>query len=197
MARPRTFDEDRVLEAAMHAFWANGYEATSTRDLCEAVGLDRSSVYNAFTSKHELFKRVLTRYVNATTDTQLEILQDPTRSAAERIRALLGEIVDGEMENRRSGHPGCLTVNTTVEFAGRDAEIAALLERDLARRLEALRTVIETGRRAGDITSTRDSGDLARFLNAVIAGIRVTAQGGADRAALESIAATAVDALTA
>ncbi|MGI5227475.1 hypothetical protein [Actinoallomurus sp. CA-142502] len=72
-----------------------------------------------------------------------------------------------------------------------------MLERDLARRLEALRTVIEIGRRAGDITFTRDSGDLARFLNAVIAGIRVTAQGGADRAALESIAATAVDALTA
>ncbi|WP_329258597.1 TetR/AcrR family transcriptional regulator [Actinoallomurus sp. NBC_01490] len=196
MARPRTFDEDRVLEAAMHAFWTNGYEATSTRDLCEAVGLDRSSVYNAFESKHELFKRALTRYIDTTTAGQLEILEDRERSAVERIRALLRTIVDGEMENRRNGHPGCLTVNTTVELAGRDAEVAALLERDLARRLDVIRTVIETGRRTGEITSTRDSDDLARFLNAVIAGIRVAAQGGADRLALEAIAATALDALT-
>ncbi|GAA4616546.1 TetR/AcrR family transcriptional regulator [Actinoallomurus liliacearum] len=195
MARPRTFDEDRVLDAAMHAFWANGYEATSTRDLCEAVGLDRSSVYNAFTSKRELFKRVLTRYIEAMTGPQLEILEDEERSAAERIRALFDLIIDGESENRRDGHPGCLTVNTTVELAGRDPEIDRLLERDLARRLAALRNVLAVGRRTGDVTSARDADDLARFLNAVIAGIRVAAQGGADRPVLAAIAATALDAL--
>ncbi|MFI7423092.1 TetR/AcrR family transcriptional regulator [Nonomuraea sp. NPDC049684] len=49
----------------MRTFWANGYESTSTRDLCEALGLDRSGVYNAFTNKRELFKRALTRYMDA------------------------------------------------------------------------------------------------------------------------------------
>src|SRR4051794_39983970 len=196
MARPRTFDDGRVLDAAMRAFWANGYEATSTRDLCEAVGLDRSSVYNAFSSKRELFKRALLRYVETMTAAQLEILEDQSRPAIDRIRALLDGAVDSEEENRRNGHSGCLTVNTTVEFAGRDPEIARLLDRDLARRLEALQAAIETGRRDGSITSTRDPGDLARFVNAVIAGIRVVARGGADRVALTAIAATAMDALT-
>ncbi|TVT31356.1 TetR family transcriptional regulator, partial [Amycolatopsis rhizosphaerae] len=37
---------------------------------------------------------------------------------------------------------------------------------------------------------------LARFLNAIVGGIRVSAQGGADRPALEAIAATGMDALT-
>ncbi|OUC94563.1 TetR/AcrR family transcriptional regulator [Streptosporangium minutum] len=197
MARPRTFDEDRVLDAAMQAFWENGYEATSTRDLCEVVGLDRSSVYNAFESKHGLFARVLTRYIDSTTATQLEILEDRERSAVERIRALFAGIVEVESASRRDGRGrGCLTVNTTVELAGRDPEIARLLDRDMARRLESLKAVIAAGRRDGDITSPRDPDSLARFLNAVIAGIRVAAQGGADRAALEGIAATAVDALT-
>ncbi|MET8340081.1 TetR/AcrR family transcriptional regulator [Streptosporangium canum] len=197
MARPRTFDEDRVLDAAMRAFWENGYEATSTRDLCEVVGLDRSSIYNAFKSKHELFTRVLTRYIDSTTAAQLEILEDRERSAAERIRALFAEIIEVESANRRDGRGrGCLTVNTTVELAGRDPEIARLLDRDMARRLESLKAVIAAGRRDGDITSPRDPDSLARFLNAVIAGIRVAAQGGADRAVLEGIAATAVDALT-
>ncbi|MEV0408188.1 hypothetical protein [Actinoallomurus sp. NPDC050550] len=79
---------------------------------------------------------------------------------------------------------------------GRDPEIAQLLDRDLARRLEALRGVIEVGRHDGGIISARDPGDLARFVNAVIAGIRVAARGGADRTALTAIAATAMDALT-
>lgn len=178
----------------MRAFWANGYEATSTRDLCEAVGLDRSSVYNAFNSKHELFKRALTRYIDTTNAVQLEILENEERLAVDRIRALLGLIIDSESENQSNGHPGCLTVNTTVELAGRETEIAQLLERDMVRRLGTLQAVIAAGQRAGDIASTRDSEALARFLNAVIAGIRVAAQGGADRHALEAIAATAMDA---
>jgi TetR/AcrR family transcriptional regulator, transcriptional repressor for nem operon len=197
MARPRTFDEDQAVDAAMRAFWANGYEATTTEDLCAATGLGRSSIYNTFTSKHDLFMRALVRYVESMNAVQLGLLADERRTPMERIRALLTAIVDGELTHRRDGRSlGCLTVNTTVELAGRDPEAARLLERDLERRLDALRAVIASGQRAGEIGSTRGPEVLARFLNGVIAGIRVAGQGGADRAALESIAATALDALT-
>ncbi|RSN11673.1 TetR family transcriptional regulator [Nonomuraea sp. WAC 01424] len=196
MARPRSFDEDRVLDTAMRTFWANGYESTSTRDLCEALGLDRSSVYNAFTNKRELFKRALTRYMDATTADQQQILDDHELPATERIRALFARILRTEAENRRDGHGlGCLTVNTTMELAGRDPEIALMLARDTERRIAGLTTAIRDGRRDGDIGSTRDPAELARFVNAVIAGIRVAAQGGADDATIEAVAATAMDAL--
>ncbi|CAM5616075.1 TetR/AcrR family transcriptional regulator OS=Streptomyces alboniger OX=132473 GN=CP975_01015 PE=4 SV=1 [Streptomyces alboniger] len=72
-----------------------------------------------------------------------------------------------------------------------------MLERDLAKRLAALGASVRAGQRDGDITSGRDADTLARYLNAVIGGMRVSAQGGADRAALEAIAATALDALAA
>ncbi|MEU1725300.1 TetR/AcrR family transcriptional regulator [Actinomadura sp. ATCC 39365] len=196
MARPRSFDEDRALDTAMRTFWANGYESTSTRDLCEVLGLDRSSVYNAFTNKRELFKRALTRYMDATTADQLRILDDHELPAIERIRALFARILRTEAENRRDGHGlGCLTVNTTMELAGRDPEIALMLARDAERRAAGLSAVIRSGQRDGDIGSTRDPAELARFVNAVIAGIRVAAQGGADDATIEAIAATAMDAL--
>ncbi|MEV0083164.1 TetR/AcrR family transcriptional regulator [Saccharopolyspora sp. NPDC050642] len=196
MARPRLFDEERALEAAMRTFWANGYEATSTQDLCEATGLGRSSIYNTFSSKHDLFMRALTRYINTTSAVQLAILEDSGRSEVDRIRALLAVIVDTELENRRDGRSfGCLTVNSTVELAGRDPETAKLLDRDTEARLAALRAVIEAGQRDGGIASARDADSLARFLNAVIGGMRIAGQAGADRAVLESIAETAMDAL--
>lgn len=197
MARPRTFDEERALDAAMRAFWANGYEATSTQDLCDATGLGRSSIYNTFSSKHDLFTRALARYIDLMTTPQLELLQDERVPGLERIRALFTRVIDTEFEVRGDGPSfGCLTVNTTVELAGRDRRAAEMLERDLARRLAALRVAVESGQRAGDITSTRDADALARFLNAVVGGMRVAAQGGADRPTLETIAATAMDALT-
>ncbi|GAA2423908.1 TetR/AcrR family transcriptional regulator [Streptomyces macrosporus] len=198
MARPREFDEARALDAAMRTFWEKGYESTSTQDLCEATGLGRSSIYNTFTSKRDLFLRSLEHYVDTMTGTQVAVLEDESSPPLERLRTLLDLIVDGEIENRSDGRAiGCLTVNTTVELSGRDPDVTRLLERDLARRLAAFRAVISAGQRGGDIASERDADALARFLNAVIGGMRVSAQGGADRATLEAIAATTLDALAA
>jgi TetR/AcrR family transcriptional regulator, transcriptional repressor for nem operon len=197
MPRPRTFDEDRALEAAMHTFWANGYEATTTEDLCAATGLGRSSIYNTFSSKHELFRRALLRYVETTTAAQLAILEDAGRPPVERLRAVFTAVLDGEMANRRAGRSlGCLTVNTTVELAGRDPEAARIIERDAERRTAALRLAIDAGQRSGEIASRRDPEALARYLTAVIGGMRLAGQGGADRGTLQSIADTALDALT-
>ncbi|XVS66160.1 TetR/AcrR family transcriptional regulator [Actinosynnema sp. CA-299493] len=196
MPRPRQFDEEQALDAAMRTFWLNGYEATSTEDLCRATGLGRSSIYNTFTSKHELFKRALIRYTELMTANQVALLEDETREPEDRLRDLFDAIIDGEVANRRDGRGiGCLTVNTTVELAGRDREAAALIELDQRRRLDALEAVISAGRRDGRFTSGREPGELARFVNAVIAGIRVAGQGGADIPTLKAIANTALEAL--
>ncbi|MEU0738457.1 helix-turn-helix domain-containing protein [Streptomyces sp. NPDC006134] len=198
MARPRTFEEERALDAAMRTFWEKGYEATSTQDLCDATGLGRSSIYNTFKSKHDLFERALAHYLDTKRAVQLALLEDAGRPAAERVRALLAMVVEGEAEHRTAtGRAlGCLGVNSVVELGARDAKTASLLERDAALRLAAYRAVMEAGRRDGSITSARDPGALARFLNATVAGLRVSSQGGAGRSALEAIADTAMDALT-
>ncbi|MER7695611.1 MULTISPECIES: TetR/AcrR family transcriptional regulator [unclassified Streptomyces] len=196
MARPRQFDEERALDAAMRTFWEYGYEATSTQDLCDATGLGRSSIYNTFRSKRELFARSLARYLDAMADDQCAVLDDPSRSPGGRVRALLDKIVADEFDHRPDGRSlGCLGVNTTVELAARDPEAARLLDRDAARRMRSLSGVIAAGQRDGSIVSARAPDALARYVNAVIGGMRVAAQGGADRAAVQAVADTALDAL--
>lgn len=197
MGRPRQFDERQAVAAACQAFWAKGYEATSTQDLCEATGLGRSSIYNTFTSKDHLFRRALAHYIETMTTRQLAVLEGESGSALERIRALLAMHVDGEMENRDLGRaPGCFTVNTFTEpVSVDDPEVARLLAKDLERRLDSFRAVIAEGRRDGSIRSSRDPDGLAWYLSSVIAGMRIASQAGADRAALEQIVAAGADAL--
>lgn len=190
MARPRTFEEDRAIEAAMRAFWIAGYEATSTQDLCEATGIGRSSIYNTFTSKHDLFERALRRYMDSKNAVVIELLESPA-PIREKIRTLLWQAVEPDTEDP----PGCLVVNTLVELAPRDPAIAAHLGRDQERRLTAFRTAIEAGQRAGEIAADKDPSALAHFVVATIGGLRVMARGGADRDALAAVATTALGAL--
>ena len=74
--RPRTFDEEAVLDALTALFWRQGYEATSMADIVEASGLNKSSLYNTFGSKQELFATILDRYVDMLS---LIHISEPTR----------------------------------------------------------------------------------------------------------------------
>ena len=58
----KQFDSDAVLDKAMQAFWARGYEATSMQDLVDCMGINRGSLYATFGDKHSLFIQALRRY---------------------------------------------------------------------------------------------------------------------------------------
>jgi TetR/AcrR family transcriptional repressor of nem operon len=190
MARPREFDEDSALDAAMRAFWRAGYEATSTEDLCAATGLGRSSVYNTFRSKRSLFERSLGRYMTARTDAAVALLERPA-PIREKLSELLRETVDPPSDDP----VGCLVVNSLVELAPRDEEIGAALTRDQARRHEALRVALAAARSDGELGPAANPDALAYFVMATISGMRVMARGGADRAALASVAETTLAAI--
>ncbi len=178
------------MDAAMRAFWEAGYEGTSTQDLCAATGLGRSSIYNTFASKHDLYQRALRRYM-ASKNSDAFALLERSGTAKDKVRSLLWRIVDAPADDPL----GCLVVNATVELGRRDPEVTELLRADLERRMAALTAMIEAGQRAGEIDNARSATHLAHFVVATIGGMRVSARGGADRETLEAIANVALSCL--
>ncbi|WP_433477298.1 TetR/AcrR family transcriptional regulator [Spirillospora sp. CA-142024] len=188
MARPRKFDEGRAVEAAMRAFWTAGYEATSTQELCTATGLGRSSIYNTFASKRELFVKALSHYMDVRTARLIELLQDGDGPVRERLRTVLEWAVAPDEDDPS----GCLVVNATVELGPHDPGVAERLERDRRRRFATLKAAIEDGMRAGEIDPGKDADALAHYMISTISGIQVAARGGAGRDTLRTIADTAM-----
>lgn len=198
MARPRKFDEDDVLSASAGLFRVNGFADTSTEQLCEASGLGRSSLYNTFDSKDELFVRSLEHYTAATRARQEEILSTPDTTAAERIRMLLEAIVDEEDEAARHDHAaGCMTVNTLMapDHRRRDNRVDSILSRDLQLRLDSLTSTIRMGIADGSVTDSLTPEAGAWLVITVVSGIRVSAQAGADPPTLRRVALAGVHAL--
>ncbi|HWD82185.1 MAG TPA: TetR/AcrR family transcriptional regulator [Kribbella sp.] len=172
MARPRTFDEERAVDAAMRVFWTTGYEATSTQDLCAATGLGRSSIYNTFNSKRDLFDRALRRYAERFTAAQLEVIQDAGLPIRERIRRILWTAVEPEPDDPA----GCFVINTIVELGPKDPEIVELLDRDHELKLVALTTAIKAAQAAGEVGAEQDAATLAQYVFTVLGGLRVAAR---------------------
>ncbi|OQR64393.1 TetR family transcriptional regulator [Streptomyces maremycinicus] len=191
MGRPRSFDETAVLDAAAAEFRVHGFAETSTEQLCEAAGVRRSSLYNTFVSKDELFVRALERYVAAYREHRTQLLTDSRLSGAERLRGLMEGVVEEERAAREQGHAaGCMVVQSlmTPGLRERDERVARLLDRDLREHLGLLEEAIRAGRLDGSVRGEVDPHEGALLVTAVISGLRVTAQAGVEPALLRRIA---------
>ncbi|MFD4407470.1 TetR/AcrR family transcriptional regulator [Nocardia sp. NPDC058499] len=180
MARPRSFDRERVIEAATRQFRQSGLHATSAEDLCRATGLGRSSLYNAFGSKDELFAQCLDAYLDLTLARAEEVVGDTGQGAVDRIEALLRGVAAEETERAGSGAPrGCLAVNTVTELADDTAYEACVdrVGRDTTARLELLAAVLRAGQAAGEVTTSISAAGLAAFVHSAVGGLRVASQG--------------------
>src|ERR687898_2761085 len=94
--RPLAFEPGVALDAVMRLFWAQGFEATSLDDLEAATGLSRSSLYNTFGTKRELFERAMRQYLDLVDANLLDPLETGTEGLADldRFVSRLGSQLD-------------------------------------------------------------------------------------------------------
>jgi AcrR family transcriptional regulator len=192
LGRPRGFDEDAALEAALRVFWENSYEGATLADLTAAMGINRSSMYAAFGDKEALFRRVIDRYRTGQMSYFRAALAAPTAHAA--IRALLTMTVDFLAE---PGHPkACLTI-TGALACGPEAEPIKKATVEMRRKAEAaIRKRFAQARREGDLAPGIDPADLARYVASLLTGLGVQAANGATRAEMTRVVELALHFLT-
>ncbi|MFF4082735.1 TetR/AcrR family transcriptional regulator [Streptomyces sp. NPDC001777] len=189
-----------MLDAAAGEFRVHGFADTSTEQLCEAAGVRRGSLYNAFDSKEELFVRALERYVDVTGGKQESILADEELSGAARLVGLLDLILDEEREAAARGRAaGCMAVATRMnpDLGVRDARVERILDRALQQQVALLGQAIRAGQLDGTLRPDLPVREAALSVVALISGLRVMAQAGTRPEELDRIARLTLGALAA
>ena len=103
----------------MLVFWEKGYEGTSIQDLEHAMGLKRTSIYNAFGNKRRIFERVMTCYKESVM-AALFVEMDSAPNIREGIRRLLNSALNIHFDTGNPG--GCLVVLSVLESGQFDTQ---------------------------------------------------------------------------
>ena len=188
--RPLSFDRDAALERAMLTFWRHGYETTSIIDLTAAMGISTPSLYGAFGDKRRLFLEAAQLYAGDRQATADAIDAAPTARDAARdmlARAVIG--YTGETTPR-----GCLLASATASGSAASSDVQRAVA-DIRRFLiERLRSRIERDVCDGLLPKPTDAPALAGLVMTTLQGLSVLARDGMDRASLQAIATTALQA---
>ncbi|UYN94822.1 MAG: TetR/AcrR family transcriptional regulator [Enhydrobacter sp.] len=183
MARAKAFDETRAIDAAVDCFWLRGYEATSVRDLADAMGIGGASLYNAYGDKRTLFVRSLERYANRSMRGRIERLE-AGHEPKEAIRAFFASIVDRSLKD--PDRKGCLLVNSALDVAPHDAAIGKVVGGYLDEIRAFFRRNIAAAQAASQAPKTIDADEVSGHMLGVLLGLRVLARTGARRKLLEA-----------
>ena len=186
MPRKKEFDVDTVLNRAMEAFWARGYEATSLNDLLDCMKIQRASLYNAFGDKHSLFLNALRRYdaVYRQTEVAKRMKMSSPRQA---ILDLFQDVVTVVVEH--GARNGCFLINTALELSPHDPEVAEVVRKALTHMEQKFfRKMIEKGRAMGEIAKSAMPAPTARALLSLLIGLIVLSRSRPEKPLLQSIA---------
>jgi len=189
MARPLGFDEELALDAAIECFRLRGYAATSVRDLTTAMGIGGTSLYNSFGGKRTLFIKALERYVERSVRARLHRLES-SLAPKRAIRTLIEDVIERSLTDRTRG--GCLLINSALEVAPHDPELAAEIAERLGEIEAFFHRSIVAAQAEGTIPRKQKSTDLSRLLLGILMAIRVLARSKPDRNLLEGMARPAL-----
>ena len=171
--RPRTFDPDVALDAAVDLFWRRGYARTTTRDLEAALGLGQSSISSAFGAKADLAAAALGRYLEHLHGS----LVQPLGSAPDGLAAIDRFLADLGAWHAADGGRGCLVGRFVADGAGEEPSIAAHLDDHRTGLRAALDAALARAAQAGEIDGA-DLGARRDLLLAVILGLNLAIQAG-------------------
>ncbi|MGB5822014.1 MAG: TetR/AcrR family transcriptional regulator [Saonia sp.] len=190
MPRLEEFDKELVLQEATNIFWAKGYNGTSMQDLVDATGLNRSSIYNSFGSKLELYQAALKYYqreTNVLFQKALIKASNPLEAIRFIFEGFLPEILGDEQSK------GCFSMNCKAEMGNQDENIKTWLLNTQEQALTTFQSLIRDGQEQGVINKKQDSMVYAYHIFNAFQGFRMTGILVKDRKILQQIIASTME----
>lgn len=189
--RPREFDEEQAIQAALAVFRRKGFEGTTCDDLLLAMGINSGSMYAALGDKKKLYDKAFELYCDQAVGQGMRILDGPG-TPLENIKALLNCWRDVMSS---PDCKGCFIDSTLLEFGHEKEGIAELARRMTKRLRDTLEQKLTEAKQAGELSASVDPAEVAAFLINTKQGLSVMARAGVDKKAVHGIVNTALSVL--
>lgn len=198
MARTKAFDEQEILVKAQELFWKKGYHATSISDLTKYLQISKSSIYETYGNKDELFLKSLSFYLGGGQESGPGEGSENT-SAALFLRNFLETVIDRAWSDQE--RKGCFAMNCTAELASHEAtfctKVKAILNANFEQFVENWAVYFMDQQAKGNLPKQKDPRALAQFLFATLGSINMISRKASDKQVLTNIAQTALQGILA
>ena len=184
MANPVKFDRSEVVEKASQLFWKKGFNATSTRDIQQAVDMRPGSIYATFGSKKGLYAEALRCYVD-TVAGQLNHCLAESDSVLDGLEHFVRKILIEERDDQAC--EVCMLVKANAEFTSDDPELMALSRTLLADFEQHLSEVFSQAQAGGELPKLLKPIDYARNFQIHFTGLRSYIKRSDDNALTETL----------
>lgn len=173
--RPRDFNRDTALEAAMETFWQYGYEASSLSILKANMGINSPSLYAAFGNKEALFAEAVNFYLEKYGSYREKVLSEAT-TAAEGVAELFEQTI--KQFSAGNHHNGCLVVLAALCGSKESQPVQQILNNERRRTATLFAERLSKGQKDGDIDDSRDVQILAEYLATLLFGLTIQFRDG-------------------
>jgi TetR/AcrR family transcriptional regulator, copper-responsive repressor len=188
--RPRKYDPELALDAALGEFRRRGYTATSLDHLTEAPKMARPSLYAAFGNKFDIYRKAVRQYADRSVEKRhLALMEAP--DLARGLETYFAVIIDSYAPP--DGDPlGCAILSVISGEAAADPAIRAELADALTRTDDRFRQSLEKARAAGKISETADIEGMIALFAALQHSLALRARAGTGKQQLEAIARSSI-----
>jgi TetR/AcrR family transcriptional repressor of nem operon len=170
MPKTETFDRTEVLKKVTDLFWRKGYSATSMQEIVDASGLNRSSLYNSFGDKYQLYLACLKYYKGNNQSDFVKCLLN--NSPKESLRQFFSNTAEFLM--KKDTLQGCFLTKSVAELASRDEEVAAFLNTNMQDMTHLFSDILTKGIEQGDFKKEMDVQGTALYLFTSLQGMQLT-----------------------
>jgi len=191
MPKVETFNKEFVIQQATEVFHTKSYNLTSMQDLVNATGLNRSSIYNTFGSKLDLYMDCLRSY-QSTAHTKIQKILKFTKGTKPTLEAifLLNVVI-----SKNGTENGCLINNCTTEMANQETGINQFLCNNQENMIQLFESLVAQGQREGVFNQTQTPKAYGLYLLNAFQGLKVGSILSKDTKQLESIVHTTLSVL--
>jgi TetR/AcrR family transcriptional regulator, transcriptional repressor for nem operon len=160
-----------IIRKAAPIFNQRGYDGAALSELMRATGLEKGGIYRHFKSKEQLAGEAFDYAWKLAIDRRFAGTQDLSNSV-DRLKLFVRNFQDRRADIVPGG---CPLLNTAIDADDAHPPLRRKARRALDYWLDRVQTIVEEGKRKGEIRSAVDSEELATLIvNALEGGLMVS-----------------------